>query len=183
MYLTQGLHRALQQQPSGIATIFGDRVRTFAEQAGRVSRLAGELQSLGVARDNRLAYLGLNSDCFIEYYLAVPWADAVVNPVNIRWSPGEIAYMLADSGTRVLFVDDPFLAVLPAVRERYDGLDTVIHVGNGDTPTDLLPYEQLVANGPAIDDARRGTDALAGISTPAAGQAFPKVSCCRTPTC
>ena len=163
MYLTQGLHRALQQQPSGIATIFGDLVHTFAEQADRVSRLAGALRSLGVARDDRVAYLGLNSDRFFEYYLAVPWADAVVNPVNIRWSPSEIAYSLADSQTRVLFVDDPFLPVLPAVRERYDGLDTVIHVGNGDTPAGLLSYEQLAANGPAIDDARRGADALAGI--------------------
>ena len=84
MYLTQGLHRSVQQKPDGIATIFGDRVRTFAEQHERVSRLAGALRALGVAPGDRVAYLGLNSDCFVEYCLAAPWADAVVNPVNIR---------------------------------------------------------------------------------------------------
>jgi AMP-binding enzyme C-terminal domain len=31
-YLTQGLHRSMQQKPDGIAKIFGDRVRTFAER-------------------------------------------------------------------------------------------------------------------------------------------------------
>lgn len=31
MYLTQSLHRELQQNPSKVATIFGDRVRTVAE--------------------------------------------------------------------------------------------------------------------------------------------------------
>jgi hypothetical protein len=41
MYFTQGLHRAVQQNPDGIATIYGDRVRTFAEQEQRVARLAG----------------------------------------------------------------------------------------------------------------------------------------------
>jgi acyl-CoA synthetase (AMP-forming)/AMP-acid ligase II len=174
MYLTQGLHRALQQQPDGTATIFGNRVRTFAEQADRVSRLAGALHDLGIAHDDRVAYLGLNSDRFLEYYLAVPWAGAVVNPVNIRWSPIEIAYSLADSETRVLFVDDAFLPVLPAVRERYDGLDKVIHVGNGDPPPDLLSYEQLVADGPAIEDARRGADALAGVFYTGGTTGFPK---------
>lgn len=29
MYLTQFLHRAVQQNPDGMATIFGDRVRSF----------------------------------------------------------------------------------------------------------------------------------------------------------
>lgn len=40
MYLTQSLHRALQQRPGEIATICGDRVRTVAESADRVARLA-----------------------------------------------------------------------------------------------------------------------------------------------
>ena len=62
-----------------------------------------------------MAYLGLNSDRFVEYYLAVPWADAVLNPVNIRWSPTEIAYSLTDSQTRMLLVDDAFIP-LPAIR-------------------------------------------------------------------
>lgn len=66
MYLTQGLHRSVQQKPDGIATIFGDRVRTFAEQYERVARLAGALRGLGVTPGDRVAYLGLNSDWFVE---------------------------------------------------------------------------------------------------------------------
>jgi len=55
MYLTQFLHRAVQQNPDGIATIFGDRVRSFAEQADRVARLAGALRRLGVEPGDRVA--------------------------------------------------------------------------------------------------------------------------------
>lgn len=50
--------------------------------------------------------LAFNCQRFLEYYLAVPWADAVVNPVNFRWSAAEIIYSLDDSETTVLIVDD-----------------------------------------------------------------------------
>jgi len=174
MYLTQGLHRSVQQKPDGIATIFGDRVRTFAEQHERVSRLAGALRALGVAPGDRVAYLGLNSDCFVEYCLAAPWADAVVNPVNIRWSPTEIGYSLADSQTRVLLVDDAFAGSVPAIQQYYAGLDTLIHVGDGDPPEGMLGYEALVAQGPAVEDVRRGGDALAGLFYTGGTTGFPK---------
>ncbi|HJT03382.1 MAG TPA: long-chain fatty acid--CoA ligase [Pseudonocardiaceae bacterium] len=174
MYLTQGLHRSVQQKPDGIATIFGDRIRTFAQQRERVARLAGALRGLGVAPGDRVAYLGLNSDCFVEYYLAVPWADAVVNPVNFRWSPAEISYSLADSQTRALLVDDTFAGLVPAIRQRYAGLDTVVHVGDGNPPQGMLGYEKLVAQGPAVDDARRSGDALAGLFYTGGTTGFPK---------
>jgi acyl-CoA synthetase (AMP-forming)/AMP-acid ligase II len=174
VYLTQGLHRAVQQNPDGIATIFGDRVRTIAEQADRVGRFAGALRGLGVEQGDRVAYLGLNSDRFIEYYLAVPWADAAVNPVNIRWSPAEIAYSLADSQTRVLLVDDTFTPLLPAIQERHAGLEILIHVGDADPPAGMLGYEELVAAGPAVEDGRRGGDALAGLFYTGGTTGFPK---------
>jgi len=164
----------VQQKPDGIATIFGDRIRTFAQQRERVARLAGALCRLGVTPGDRVAYLGLNSDWFVEYYLAAPWADAVVNPVNIRWSPAEIGYSLADSQTRMLLLDDAFVGLVPAIRQQYAGLDTVVYVGDGDPPEGMLSYEALVADGPAVDDARRGGDALAGLFYTGGTTGFPK---------
>ena len=106
MYLTQGLHRHLQQRPNAIAIRFQDRSITYAEFGDRVARLAAALKDLGVASGDRVAMLSFNSLRFIEYYQAVPWADAVVNPVNFRWSAAEIIYSLDDSETSVLIVDD-----------------------------------------------------------------------------
>ena len=56
----------------------------------------------------------------------MPWADAVLNPVNIRWSVGGDRYSLRDSDTRVLFVDDTFAPMVPALRERAPDLTTVV---------------------------------------------------------
>ncbi len=45
---------------------------------------------------DRVAYLGLNSDRYLEFYLAVAWADCVAVPVNTRWTASEIAFSLVD---------------------------------------------------------------------------------------
>ena len=100
-------------------TIFGARRRTFREVAGRVARLAGSPGWPGRCASrvgDRVAMLALNSDRYNEYLLAVPWANAVLNPVNFRWSVAEIAYALRDSASRVLLVDDMFAPMLPALR-------------------------------------------------------------------
>src|ERR1700761_510885 len=94
MSITQGLHRAARETPELAATIFADRTRTWAQCHDRVARLAGALQRLGLVDGGRVAMLAMNSDGYHEYLLAVPWAGGVVTPVNVRWSPAEIAFSL-----------------------------------------------------------------------------------------
>ena len=174
MYLTQSLHRSLQQGPDRVATICGDRVRTFAEHADRVARLAGALRDLGVASGDRVAILSLNSDRYAELLLAVPWADAVLNPVNIRWSPAEIVYSLVESETNVVFVDDAFAPAVPALREGHPDLRTVVHMGDGPTPEGMLGYEELLEGALAVPDARRGGNDIAGLFYTGGTTGFPK---------
>jgi acyl-CoA synthetase (AMP-forming)/AMP-acid ligase II len=163
VYLTQSLHRNLQQSPNRPATIYRDRTRTVAESVDRIARLAGALTGLGVQRGDRVGILALNSDRYQEYFHAVPWMGAAINPVNIRWSPAEVAYSLIESDTRVLFVDDAFAPVIPALREQFPGLANVIHCGDGDLPAGALSYETLVAEHAPIEDTRTGGDDLLGV--------------------
>ncbi|MEO7401740.1 MAG: AMP-binding protein, partial [Polaromonas sp.] len=83
MYLTQALHRAVQQHPDRIAVRFGNCQRTFRQLADRVARLAGALQKIGMRTGDRVAMLSLNSDRYLEYQMAVPWGGGVLNPCNI----------------------------------------------------------------------------------------------------
>jgi acyl-CoA synthetase (AMP-forming)/AMP-acid ligase II len=162
MYLTQSLHRNVQQDGNGIATIFGDRVRTWSESADRIARIAAGFKALGVQLGDRIAILSLNSDRYHEYLYAAWWIGAVVNPVNIRWSPAEIAYSLEDCNSAVLLIDDQFLPCLPALREGAPTLKTVVHCGDGETPEGTLAFESLLDHG-TVDDLRHGGDNLAGI--------------------
>lgn len=163
MYLTQGLQRSLQQTPERVATICGDRQRTFAELGDRIARFADALHTLDVASGERVAILSLNSDRYLEYLFAVPWADAVLNPINTRWSAAEVAYCLNDSDSRVLLVDDALAPMVPALREECPQLRAVIHAGDGPTPDGMVSYEKLVAAATPIGDCRRRGDSLAGL--------------------
>jgi len=120
MYLTQALHRAVQQHPERTAVIFGERRRSFCQLADRIARLAAALQKLGLQGGDRVAMLALNSDRYLEYQMAVPWAGGVLNPCNTRWSAAEILYSLDDSGSCILLVDDAFSALGRAVPARLE---------------------------------------------------------------
>ncbi|WP_442947191.1 long-chain-fatty-acid--CoA ligase [Noviherbaspirillum sp.] len=174
MNLTQGLHRAQQNHPERIATVFGDRQQTFHQMAQRVARLAGALQSLGVRASDRVAMLALNSDRYAEYFQAVWWAGAVTNPVNTRWSVPEIVYSLADCDSQVLIVDDQYLPLVEQIQERTRCVHTLIYAGDRATPPGMLGYEDLIADATPVEDAMRGGDALAAILYTGGTTGFPK---------
>lgn len=174
MYLTQGLHRALQQKPDTVAVWFQDRQYTFRQFAERVARLAGALHALGLHAGDRVAILSLNSDRYLEYYLGVPWAGGVLNPCNIRWSVAEIAYSLNDSESSILIVDDAFKDAAAEICRQAGSIREVIYAGDGDTPADMHNYEQLLASAQAIPDVLRQGSDLAGLFYTGGTTGFPK---------
>ncbi len=174
MYLTQGLHRALQSHPQQAATICGSRQHSYAQYGDRVARLAGALQALGMARGDRIGMLSLNSDRYLEFFFGTWWAGGAVNPVNIRWSAAEIAYSLDDCGTRILLVDEQFKETAIDLRSRSTSLQTLIYTGDAETPEGMLNYEALLAAAtPAADADCSGQD-LAGVVYTGGTTGFPK---------
>ena len=113
MYLTQGLHRALQTHPHKIAVRHvaddGDRTQSFTELAILAARHAGALRQRGVGPGDRLALLAPNNDALITPLWSCWWHGAVACPLNTRWSVAELLHAVADAGARLLVVD-PSLA-------------------------------------------------------------------------
>ncbi|MGY1669415.1 acyl-CoA synthetase [Geodermatophilus sp. SYSU D00710] len=163
MYVTQGLHRHVQQRPETVATVCAGRTRTYAETVDRIARLAAALQGLGIRDGERAAILSLNSDRYHEFLGATLWAGGVLVPVNIRWSVPEIAESLVEVDARVLVVDDLFAGYVEGIRTAHPGLRDVVHAGDGPTPDGMLAFEQLVGAAEPVEDARRGGDQLAGV--------------------
>jgi long-chain acyl-CoA synthetase len=123
-----------------------DRTVTFGEHLDRVGRLASALRTeLGVQPGDRVGVIGMNSLPFMELWHAALLGAAVINPLNMRFSPEELAYVLADSGCRVCFVDPNFAESIDQIRGRA-GLETVVLWGEGDVPHDVA-YEKLLAAG------------------------------------
>lgn len=162
-YWTQGLHRALQQRPDATATIFGDRTRTFREQVDRVGRLAGALRAEGVRDGARVGVLALNSDRYVEAVLAIGWADGVFNALDVMRAPTEMAPMLSETQTTILFVDDTFAPAVPQLQAAHPELHTIIHMGEQRTPPGMRDHEDLISGNDPAPDARRGGDQPIGL--------------------
>jgi acyl-CoA synthetase (AMP-forming)/AMP-acid ligase II len=162
VYLTQPLHRAVQQEPETAYTVYEGRAVSARETYDRVARLAAGLKSLGVTSGARVGVLTLNTDAFLQAVLAIAWADAVIVPLNTRWAVAEHVYALSDSEVAILVVDDQFLPMVDELRSAVPGLRTLIHHGAAQPPSDVIPIASLLTNAPAEDAHRRG-DSLLGI--------------------
>ena len=77
--LTQPIGKAASERPADLFTIFGDRRRSNAGFADRITRMAGALRALGVGPGDRVAMLAANSDRYVEYVFATLWAGALAH--------------------------------------------------------------------------------------------------------
>ena len=157
MNVTLGLRRALQLNPLGIAILEGERQLTWSELGARVSRLAGALRQHGVAKGDRVAVLMMNGTRYLELYLAVAWAAAIIVPLNVRWSVAENRDALEDCGARLLIVDDAFMEAGRSLAAAIPGLD-LVHADEGEPLAGVARYESLLAAATAIPDAMAGRD-------------------------
>ncbi|MDH0636110.1 long-chain fatty acid--CoA ligase [Pseudomonas sp. GD03860] len=174
MYMTQCLHRTVQQNPEYLATCFGERRQTYRQFVERVARLAGALQRLGMAPGDRVGMLAHNSDRYLEYLFAVWWGGGVLNPVNSRWSVPEVVYSLDDCNTGILIVDEHFAGLAEGIRALVRMPTQFIYAGDGEVPAGMHGFEQLIADTPAVQDAGRSGDDLACIMYTGGTTGFPK---------
>ena len=152
------IERRARAAPDGVALIAGDRSLTYSELADRVRRLANGLRTLGVAKGDRVAWLGPNHPAFLESLFAAGLLGAAMAPVNHRLDAAEISWVLEDIKPRVLIQH----VAAGATAVRGPGSRRVAVGGSLDGAAD---FEALVAASPGHADRGGGR---AGRLVPAA---------------
>jgi 3-(methylthio)propionyl---CoA ligase len=135
-------------------TVEGDIHRTnYADLERRARRLVRVLQRLGVQPDDRVATLAWNGFRHLELYYAISGMRSVCHTINPRLPPDDIAFILADAQSRVLFSETSFAPLVAALAQRMPGVRSVVfmtdtaHMPDVPPPAgmDLLCYEDLMA--------------------------------------
>ncbi|MDQ2755484.1 MAG: long-chain fatty acid--CoA ligase [Actinomycetota bacterium] len=133
--------RRAARQPDAVALVdggTGGRL-TYRELEARVSARVSTLMATGVRAGDRVALLGENSTAYLEWLFAVARTGAVSVPLNTRLLPDEVAYMLRDSGSRLL-VHSPTLATLATgALERPTPVERVLDLAGEPGPAGDLP--------------------------------------------
>jgi acyl-CoA synthetase (AMP-forming)/AMP-acid ligase II len=110
------LRYAEQQYSYRTAVVCENQRFTYGQFADRAARLGGALKNAGVEPGDRVAFLSMNCHRLLEAYYGVLEAGAVLLPLNVRLSAGELAYILNDSGAKVLFLEKEFLGLVDSFR-------------------------------------------------------------------
>jgi 3-(methylthio)propionyl---CoA ligase len=129
---------------------------TYARVAARSRRLAAALRSLGVEPGARVASLAVNSTRHLELYYGVTGAGAILNTINPRLFPEQIAYILDHADNAYVFFDPAFAGLLePLVAQAPQVKGYVALCVRAEMPEARLPnlmcFEDLLAAQP--DDA------------------------------
>ncbi|MCW0214773.1 MAG: long-chain-fatty-acid--CoA ligase [Pseudonocardia sp.] len=108
--------RHAHQMPDRPALVFRGQPTSWATLQRRVRAVAAALVANGVAEGDRVAVLMSNRPEFLEAVLAANALGAIAVPVNFRLSADEVAFIIADSGSVALAVDQDLAPLAAQVR-------------------------------------------------------------------
>ncbi|MEP6884552.1 MAG: class I adenylate-forming enzyme family protein [Gammaproteobacteria bacterium] len=97
---------AADRYPDTPALVFPDSQYTYRELAARALLRARSLQALGVKPRDRVGILMHTCPAFVEIFFAAALCGAVVVPINARYRPSELAYVIENGDIVTLVTTD-----------------------------------------------------------------------------
>jgi long-chain acyl-CoA synthetase len=125
------------------------------EFAARVRRLAAALDAAGVRPGDRIAQMAENGPHWPTVDFAALALGAVHVPIYPTLLPEGAAYIVRDSGARILFVQGAErTAGLVGVRDQMPSVERIVVVGEPPPADGVTGFEELLAGAPEIPDAQ-----------------------------
>ncbi len=147
MDLGAKLSKNAQDIPEKTAIIFKDKKLTFAELNERATRFGNGVRSLGLKPRDRLAVILKNRSEYLEIIYGLAKAGITVVPVNWRFAPEEMRYVIDHSEASAIAVADEFYEKLVPVMNNLHRVDkTRIIYLDEDAPAGMPSYESFLAN-------------------------------------
>jgi len=108
----------------------GQVVRDYDQVRARAAAIAGGLAAAGVVAGDRVAIYMHNDIAFVEASIGAGLLGAIPVPVNWHWKDTELAYLLEDSESRVIFAHTDLVPTTEAIL----GERTLIEVSQESVP-------------------------------------------------
>jgi fatty-acyl-CoA synthase len=121
---------------------------TYREMADRATRLAVALKDLGVQSGDRVATLAWNHHQHLEAYFGVPLSGGVLDTLNLRLHPTDLAYIINHADDQFILVDDVLWPLFEAIRGAIHPKHVIVFSHPGppaDKREGTLDYEAVLA--------------------------------------
>ncbi|MFO7926769.1 long-chain-fatty-acid--CoA ligase [Natronomonas sp.] len=132
------LTRTTRKYPDRPAIVYPEKgVRwTYDEFDERVTRFANALRDAGIEPGDRVSLLMYNSAEFAVAVFGLLRAGAVFNPINYRLAPGEVAYILDDSASKLLLFEESTRETVEAGKDDFETVERYLYI---DDDVDTTP--------------------------------------------
>jgi fatty-acyl-CoA synthase len=150
LLIKQLLHTPLTQSPQQ-EIVYRDLQRlTYAELRGRIGRLASALAKIGVRPGDTVGVLDWDSNRFLEAFFAIPMMGVVLQTVNVRLSPEQVAYTIDHAGSSTLLVNDEFVDLVHSILPKLPKVRQLVVISDHEAPATgelqfVGEYESLLA--------------------------------------
>ncbi|HEV8535898.1 MAG TPA: benzoate-CoA ligase family protein [Candidatus Limnocylindria bacterium] len=135
-------HRGVRE--STVAIRCQGQTVTYGQLAANVDRCGNALRELGVAMEQRVVVMCVDSPAFVYAFFGAIKIGAIPVPCNTLLTPRDLTYVLNDSRAVAIVVTAPLLPKVVEVRKDVPRLRHVI-VAGGEAPAGVLSLEQLLA--------------------------------------
>ncbi|HSU89691.1 MAG TPA: AMP-binding protein, partial [Terriglobia bacterium] len=124
------------------AVVDGELRLTYRQFLERCDRWSSALQSMGIRKGDRVAYIAPNTHAHLEAYYAVPQIGAVLVPINYRLIADDFEYLINHSGARIVCAHSDYLDAIEGIRERLPNVEQFVAL-EGEKPG-WGDYERLL---------------------------------------
>lgn len=146
----------VERRGAGAPALIDERgTTTWGALDERVNRLVHALRAAGIGVGDTVALMSGNRREWFEVHLAASHAGITTVPVNWHWVADELAYVLDNSDSVALFVEDRFAGVAAEALARSPRVRACVVIGE---PADLAgatAYDDFVATGEAGEPAEQ----------------------------
>ncbi|HAL90898.1 MAG TPA: acyl-CoA synthetase, partial [Erythrobacter sp.] len=119
-----------KEKPDQVALEQEGSALTFAELEDRSRKVVAMLRARGLEKGDRIAWLGKNARHYFELFYSAARLGIVMVPIGWRLAAPEIAYILGDTGAKLLFIDEGFGELADKACGQMDAAPPIV-----DTPT------------------------------------------------
>ena len=130
--------------PLKVALIFEDKTYTYAELCGLTPCLAASLLQRGINPGDRIAFLLPNCPQIVLSYYACFKIGAIAVPLNVRFGPKLLKYVINHSGARVLISEPELFAQIDKMRSSLPGIEEYYVTSRPSQFDDVRPFDELL---------------------------------------
>jgi fatty-acyl-CoA synthase len=152
------LLRAAERDPDHEALVFPQRRLTYAQLEDRALAAARSLRALGVGPGSHVGVLMANCAEFVEVLFGTSLLGAVMVPINARFAPRELGYVIENGDLDVVVTSDlvvehvDYVARIEEALHDIDARPATVVLGGGEPPAGMIGEAQFAAGAERLTD-------------------------------